>query len=109
MRDLERQFRITARSIPDVIGSMERTVSRYGESRRVTFRGRKLSNEAFVNAALIYLLDLEPARQEAALKDGLNRLETMLGEDFAPATDNGRQPSVGKPIDPKPRRTKSTG
>jgi len=78
MRDLQRQYRITGRSIPEVIGPMERALSFYGESRDVTFRGRKLSNEAFVNAAIIHLLALPAPAQRLALKAALTQLEAIL-------------------------------
>lgn len=94
MRDLERLSRITARSIPEVIGEMERAVSRYGESRRVEFRARKLSNEAFVNAALIHLLEMEPEDQGRVLTESLAHLEAILaGTDSLRAQGHG--PSAG--------------
>jgi len=88
MRDLQREYRITARSIPEVIGPMERALARYGESRRVKFRGRKLSNEAFINAAILHMLDLSESEQEAALSSSLARLEAILADDPAERADD---------------------
>lgn len=81
MRDLERLHRIVARSIPEVVGAMERTVTRHGESRAIRFRGRKLSAEAFINAALLHLLDLPEAEQDRALSTAIGRLESILADD----------------------------
>jgi hypothetical protein len=78
MRDLDRDQRISARSIPEIIGAMERALSRYGESRRVKFRSRKLSNEAFINAALLHVLELPAEEQERVLGAAIKRLEAIL-------------------------------
>lgn len=90
MRDLQRQHRITARSVPEVIGPMERALSFYGESRSITFRGRKLSNEAFINAAILHMVSLPEAEQERALAAALGRLEAIL-------VDDGEAPLEGVP------------
>jgi hypothetical protein len=80
MRDLDRQYRITARSIPEIIGPMERALSHFGESRSVLFRGRKLSNEAFINAAILGLIEMEPDQLEAVIAALIGRLEGILAE-----------------------------
>jgi hypothetical protein len=110
MRDLERQYRITARSIPEVIGPMEQALSRIGMSRSVTFRGRKLSNEAFINAALLHLLSLEPDEQEQILTDTLGRLESILDEENdGPRSISGTpsHPETGEPLKRTGRKRKS--
>lgn len=78
MRDLRREHRLTARSLPELIRWVEETLSRYGSSRRVTFRGRKLSLEAIVNASLLHLMSLPEDEQERVLGASIARLEGML-------------------------------
>jgi hypothetical protein len=113
MRDLDRQYRITARSVPEVVGPMEQALSRYGMSRRTTFRGRKLSNEAFINAALLHLLNLAPDEQERALGVALGQLEQILSlPDEMDSPPSGVvhgyaiDPETGEHIVPKVKRSK---
>ena len=78
MRDLRREHRLTARSLPELIRWVEETLSRYGSSRKVTFRGRKLSLEAIVNASLLHLMSLPEDEQERVLGASIAKLEGML-------------------------------
>lgn len=78
MRDLRREHRLTARSLPELIAWVEQALSRYGSSRRVTFRGRKLSIEAIVNASLLHMLSLPDDEQERILGESIGKLEKML-------------------------------
>lgn len=78
MRDLRREHRLTARSLPELIRWVEETLSRYGSSRKVTFRGRKLSLEAIVNASLLHLMSLPEVEQERVLNESIGKLERML-------------------------------
>ena len=78
MRDLRREHRLTARSVPELSRWVEETLSRYGSSRKVTFRGRKLSLEAIVNASLLHLMSLPEDEQERVLGASIAKLEGML-------------------------------
>lgn len=78
MRDLRREHRLTARSLPELIRWVEETLSRYGSSRKVTFRGRKLSLEAIVKASLLHLMSLPEDEQERVLGASIAKLEGML-------------------------------
>ncbi len=73
---------------------------------------KTLSQEALASALWLALDSLPLERIEQMLEPEFRRLDEILaarsdGTDPAPA--NSRHPSVGKPIDPKPRRIKSTG
>jgi hypothetical protein len=81
MRELSRQDRITARSLPELVEAIENAISAYGRSKAVRFRGRKLSREGFVNAAILALLELPAADQERALARAVARLEAILASD----------------------------
>ena len=77
MRDLRREHRLTARSLPELIGWIEEALLRH-RLKHFKFRGRKLSGEAVVNAALLHFLSQSEDEQAAILKDQLVRLEQML-------------------------------
>jgi hypothetical protein len=81
MRELSRQDRITARSLPELVEAIENAISAYGRSKAVRFRGRKLSREGFVNAAILALLELPAVDQERALARAVARLEAILASD----------------------------
>ncbi len=84
-RDFSQEYRLTSRSLPEICDGLKLLVARMGAARRVGFRGRKLTNEAAINAAVLYLCDLPPEAQEAILGRYVARLEAMMNED--PGTD----------------------
>lgn len=92
MDELRREHRITARSLPEIVGGMEQALARLGAARRVLFRGRKLSNEAFINAALLHLVRLPDDEQERVLREALAEIEGMLGG--TPAASPEAQPDT---------------
>lgn len=107
MRELMREHRITARSIPEVTGEMEAQISRYGGSRRVKFRGRKLSNEAFINAAILHVLRLPPEAQELAIAGAVAELESILSDAPGPEVRAAAKPQIVEP--PRHARRKKSG
>lgn len=80
-RDFSQEHRLTSRSLPEICEKVKRVVARLGSSRRVQFRGRKLTNEAFINAAALYLSELDRDSQEMILDAYVNRIETMMQDD----------------------------
>lgn len=80
-RDFSQEHRLTSRSLPEICEKVKRVVARLGSSRRVQFRGRKLTNEAFINAAALYLSELDRDSQEMILDAYVARIETMMQDD----------------------------
>jgi hypothetical protein len=78
MRNLMKEFRLSARSIPEITEALDQARSRYGGSRTLLFRGRKLSVEAIINAALLRILVMEPEQQEQELREAIAHLERLL-------------------------------
>lgn len=71
-------YRLTARSLPEIVMQVEACVSRLGATRKVTFRGRKFSTEAMINAVLLHCLSLPEAEQERLLAESTARYEAMI-------------------------------
>lgn len=80
-RDFSQEYRLTCRSLPEICEKVKRVVARFGLSRRVQFRGRKLTNEAFINAATLYVSELDRDTQEMILGAYVARIEMMMQDD----------------------------
>jgi hypothetical protein len=93
MRDLTDEFKLSARSTPDVFVMLGRMVDRLKADRRVRFRGKKPTRAAVVNAALIYLDTLPPSQWEQAITIGFRRLEEILSEDDAAGVTQAEPPA----------------
>lgn len=97
MRDLTDEFKLSARSTPEVFLLLGQMVDRLKADRRVRFRGKKPTRAALVNAALLYLDTLPQAEWEKALQVGLTRLERILAEDeptAATGTESAEAPAA---------------
>lgn len=83
MKELTDKFKLSVRSTGEVHEALNALVTRFRTTGEVSFRG-KLTREAVVNAAILFL-DALPAPDKAqALKAGLARLEAILeGADVA--------------------------
>ncbi len=82
-RDFSQEYRLTSRSLPEICERVKRVVARLGTSRKVQFRGRKLTNEAFINAAALYLCEQDRDTQEMILDAYVARIEAMMQDDSA--------------------------
>jgi hypothetical protein len=71
--------RVAARSHPEIVTAIERAASRLGASRAITFRGRKVSAEAIINALLMNALALPEEELDRAIAEGIARYEKLLG------------------------------
>lgn len=87
MAELSKYHRLSAFSHPTIITMRDEAVSRNANEKGVKFRGRKLSDQAFVNAAVLALCALEPDEQVRVLNVQLERLAAIL---------EGREPA-GRP------------
>lgn len=81
MADLSREHRLNARSTAQIIAMRDSAVSRLANGAGLKFRGRKLSDEAFINGAILAFLALDHASQVRTMGDELRRLESMLEDD----------------------------
>lgn len=78
MRDLNDKFKLSVRSIGEVMEAVAKLVARYKTTQRVLWRGKTLTREALVNAAILHLEGLPQDQQEKALAAALSRLEKIL-------------------------------
>jgi hypothetical protein len=85
MAELSKYHRLSAFSHPSIIKMRDEAVSRNANERDVRFRGRKLSDQAFVNAAVMALCDMSPEEQVRVLNVQLGRLAAIL---------EGREPAA---------------
>lgn len=94
-RPLTNEYKLTARTIRAVHSAVKRAVRHFADEGKVRFRGRKLGDEAFLNAAAWYLADQDRARQEQILKAYLPRIEAYLSgepeEEADEAAEQGRK------------------
>jgi hypothetical protein len=81
MADLSREHRLNARSTAQIVAMRDSAVSRLANVSGLKFRGRKLSDEAFINGAILAFLALDNASQVRTMGDNLRRLESMLEDD----------------------------
>lgn len=109
MRDLEFEHRLNARSVLEVIQEKDRVVSMVANKRKVKFRGRKFSDEAFINAAVMALCALPADQVERVLLDQMERLEAILGYKSPKIAEP--QPDTTKPVilNPPSRPRKRNG
>jgi len=99
MRDLTDEFKLSVRSIGEVIEALGAIVNRLAVTRRLRFRGKKPTRAAVVNAAVLYLESLAPPERERALAAGMERLERLLEVDPTGGS-NGEEAAAG-PAPPK--------
>jgi hypothetical protein len=85
MRELSDNFKLSVRSLSQVFGVLNDLDSAFGRTMAIKFRGKRLTREAIVNAAILHLGSLGSAEQERALTAAIARLEAMLSDDPAPA------------------------
>jgi hypothetical protein len=133
MKPMPTDYRISARTLRAVWDAMVESVREFADDRRVLFRGRKLGNEAYINAAVWHFAEMPLEDQEAILREYLPRLEGHLatagGLDALPSVDAEAvttpdaiplrpplKPRVGESLDqetgeskPKPARGRRKG
>ena len=83
-RDFSQEYRLTSRSLPEICEMVKHVVARIGMSKRIRFRGRRLTNEAFINAAALYLSEMDRDQQEAILMAYVARIEAMMSKPEVP-------------------------
>ncbi len=71
-------YRLAARSLPGVVAEVEHVITRLGRARTLTFRGRKFSLEAFMNALVLEALAMPEAELDKLLASGVARYEAMI-------------------------------
>lgn len=108
MRKLTQEYKLAARTAREVYEDLSELVLR--ASGRVKFRGRKLGNEAAINAAVMFLLDQPPERRDAILADYVRRFEALLDDGPAPAKAMDAPAVIveNRPVEP-PRRKGRAG
>lgn len=75
--------KVNIRTHPDVKNALTMIKSRIGRGRRLTFRGRKMTEEAVFGALMLWADAQDVVDLEAMLKPHLARLETMSYETSA--------------------------
>src|SRR5690349_8316725 len=99
MRQFTNEWKLTARTLKVVWDAMVASVRVFADEGRLKFRGRKMGNEAFINAAVWWLADQDRATQERILRAYLRRMEAYLLTEGDVAID--ADPSaVDPPADP---------
>lgn len=99
MRDLTDEFKLSVRSIGEVIEALGAIVNRLAVTRRIRFRGKKPTRAAVVNAAVLYLESLAPPERERALAAGMERLERLLEVD--PTVGSNGEGAAADPAPPR--------
>jgi hypothetical protein len=115
-RPLTNEYKLSARTLRVLWDAMVDSVRSFADEGKVRFRRRKLGNEAFINAAVWYLVDLPRAEQERVLRTYLPRLEAYLVDDVPPGgpalPDDSRvyeaDPATGRPLGRSKRRRDGT-
>lgn len=78
MRRLTYKYKLPGRSCLEVHDRLSTSLNVHQRGRELLFNDRKLTNEAFVNAILMYFLDHAPDRQRAILEEYIPALEHLL-------------------------------
>jgi hypothetical protein len=86
-RKLSNDYKLTARTVRTVWDGMVSSVRAFADERAIRFRGRKVGNEAFINAAVWHMAEMGRADQERILRAYLPRLESLLLPDEGEADD----------------------
>ena len=92
---LSHYWKLSARSLRSVVRLTEDAVRDLVDNApQVRFRGRKLSNEALVNAATFYVASLPKAQRAAIVAQAIARIEKLLESEgeWAP----GNEPKAAK-------------
>lgn len=102
-RDLEEDFKLFARSTPEVFEIMGAIVSRVAAERSILFKGRLRPKKAQVmNAIILYMETLTPSEQVASIRVGMDMLNEILRQ---PLDD----PEVEKPVEGSGSKGKTKG
>lgn len=91
------EYPIQVRIIPKAKLSLDRVIAELRASGRITFRGKRITQEALLNASWLLMESLETDALEAALAPQFARLEAMVGYSDV---DPGEEGDVA--IDPGP-------
>lgn len=91
MRELSDDFKLSVRSVAEVFAVLNDLDTRFGRSKRVKFRGKRMTREALVNAAVLHLGSLPAQEQEVALAGSVARLEAHLAETDGERAEAGRK------------------
>lgn len=110
MRDLTDQFKLSVRSTGEIFEIVGAMVSRLRTTGDIRFRGKNVTREALVNAALLYLDQLPHEQKVAALDAGMKRLEGILWEAGDPPIESVPESPASdfRPIGPTADLTEST-
>ena len=76
-KPLTHEFKFTARTSPGLWEAFNGLVNK-AAMRGIKFRGRKVGNEAILNAVVIRFLELSEAEQLIALNRGVSAFEAMM-------------------------------
>lgn len=96
MRKLTQEYKLAARTAPEVYEAVNRLVSTVASEGRVKFRGRKIGVEALLNAVLLDFLDRAPGDQRELLARNVPRFEALLGDEPAASSSPGRVEATGQ-------------
>lgn len=107
MRDLDARYKVTFRGTPETYEALSRLVSRLRASRTISFRGKRVTQEGLINAAILMLDAMPPDRFKAELVPQLGRLEILLTDEPAPARP-APGAFAGDPDGDPPRRRRKT-
>ena len=106
MRELSDKFKLSARSVGEVLEAINSMVSRARTTGEPVYHGKNLTREALVNAVILYVDSLPPREKVRAIVEGVRRLELIL-EAEPGAVDDVVQGS-GVVIEPK-RKARGVG
>lgn len=114
-KTLSSEHTLTCRSIKQIRQAMRRAVTQFDDEREIRFRGRPLSSEAYINAAVWSMAELSRSDQERILRTYLPRIEAYLagdpeGGEAAPNVAEGEPtPPVPYGREPSKKSKRSTG
>lgn len=85
MKDLTYTYKLPSRSIASIHERFNVALARH-QSGTTKFRGRKLTGEALMNAAMLRFLELSTEEQARVLAAYVPRFEAMLEDDGEPGS-----------------------
>jgi hypothetical protein len=81
MRDLDAQLKVTFRSTHETYDALSRLVLSLRSAPDVSFRGKRVTQEGVINAAILLLRDMDEGEFKRAMAAHLVELEAILSDD----------------------------
>lgn len=101
-RELEKKYRVQARTTADIQAEWDRAMAELAAGRDITFRGRKLSNDAVLNGLVLWFLALSADDRRDRAREMVAALERHLdGEAMGPVAPAAPPKGPKAPKGPK--------